>query len=158
MKYAAADATEAFSEVHSPGILNQLSPKRLQGAIDITTMPPLLLLLPSSTSQTIAKPNAAKVAAQPYTKPPLESILSLHDFEAVAWKTYAAKTMAFYSSAATDLVAHQTNLQCHRQLLLRPRVLRNVREVKTRRTILGCESSAPFFFSPAAMAKLAHPE
>lgn len=42
--------------------------------------------------------------------------------------------------------------------MLRPRVMRNVAEVNTRRSILGCSSSAPFFVSPAAMARLAHPD
>ena len=42
--------------------------------------------------------------------------------------------------------------------MLRPRVMRNVAEVNTRRSILGCPSSAPFFVSPAAMARLAHPD
>lgn len=89
-------------------------------------------------------------------KPDLFSLISVHDFERVARQTFTPKTYAFYSSAATDLVSHQANLQCHRKLLLRPRVLRNVKSVRTERRILGCSSSAPFFFSPAAMARLAH--
>ncbi|GIZ41882.1 hypothetical protein CKM354_000517100 [Cercospora kikuchii] len=91
-------------------------------------------------------------------KPDLDSLISVHDFEDVARNALAPKTWAFYSSAATDLVSHQANLMCHRKLLLRPRVLRDVRKVKTKRKILGHESSIPVFFSPAAMAKLAHPE
>lgn len=42
--------------------------------------------------------------------------------------------------------------------MLRPRVMRNVAEVKTRTSILGIPSSAPFFVSPAAMDRLAHPD
>lgn len=91
-------------------------------------------------------------------KPDLYSLISVHDFEDVARNALAPKTWAFYSSAATDLVSHQANLMCHRKLLLRPRVLRDVRKVKTKRKILGHESSIPVFFSPAAMAKLAHSE
>jgi L-lactate dehydrogenase (cytochrome) len=34
----------------------------------------------------------------------------------------------FYSSAATDLVSHHANLNSYRQIMLRPRVLRNVKE------------------------------
>lgn len=91
-------------------------------------------------------------------KPDLCKLISVHDFEDVARETFPAKAFAFYSSAATDLVTHQANLQVNRRLLLRPRVLRDVSKVKMQRRILGYESSAPFFFSPAAMAKLAHPE
>lgn len=93
-----------------------------------------------------------------FTKPPLSSLISVHDFEDVARKTYSAKTFAFYSSAATDLVTLRANSEFHKRLLLRPRCLRNVGEVRTSRSILGLDSSAPFFVSPAAMAKLAHPD
>jgi L-lactate dehydrogenase (cytochrome) len=91
-------------------------------------------------------------------KPVLQSIISVHDFEDVARQTFTPKAYAFYSSAATDLVSHRENHDCHKKILLRPRVLRNVRQVATKRSILGMDSSAPFFLSPAAMATLAHPE
>ena len=91
-------------------------------------------------------------------KPDLYKLISVHDFEDVARETFSTKTFAFYSSAATDLVTHQANLRVNRSLLLRPRVLRDVSKVNIKRRILGHESNAPFFFSPAAMAKLAHPE
>ncbi|KAI7212794.1 cytochrome b2 [Hortaea werneckii] len=89
-------------------------------------------------------------------KPALSSIISVHDFEDVARQSFSEKAYAFYSSAATDLVSHNANLMCQRKLLLRPKVLRNVKNVTTKRSILGSDSSAPFFFSPAAMATLAH--
>jgi len=73
-------------------------------------------------------------------------------------KTFAdgITNQRFQSSAATDLVSHHANLNFHRQLMLRPRVLRNVKEVSIQRSILGCKSTAPFFMSPTAMARLAH--
>lgn len=93
-----------------------------------------------------------------YLKPDLNSLISVRDFEDVARQVFTPKCFAFYSSAATDLVSHRANLEVNKKLLLRPQVLRNVKEVQTKRRILGCESSVPFFFSPAAMAKLAHPD
>lgn len=91
-------------------------------------------------------------------KPELRSLISVHDFEDVASRIFTAKSFAFFSSAATDLVSYQANMRCHQQLLLRPRVLRNVKNVSIKRNILGVDSSAPFFVSPAAMARLAHPD
>ncbi|USW50138.1 Putative FMN-dependent dehydrogenase, alpha-hydroxy acid dehydrogenase, FMN-dependent [Septoria linicola] len=111
--------------------------------------------LPSATEQQLEQASK-KVPKQP--KPDLYKLISVHDLEDVARETFPEKTFAFYSSAATDLVTHQANLSVNRKLLLRPRVLRDVGHVKTKRRILGHECSAPFFFSPAAMAKLAHPE
>lgn len=82
----------------------------------------------------------------------------MHDFEEVARRTYTPKTYAFYSSAATDLVMLRANANVHKRLTLRPRVLRNVKKVRTSRKILGLDSSAPFFVSPVAVARLAHPD
>jgi FMN-dependent dehydrogenase len=90
--------------------------------------------------------------------PPLETIISAPDFEAAASKGMAHKTWAFYSSAATDLVTHRKNKELVRRIMLRPRVLRNVLNVNCETTILGFKSSAPFFISPAAMARLVHPD
>ncbi|KAJ3526698.1 hypothetical protein NM208_g11062 [Fusarium decemcellulare] len=45
-----------------------------------------------------------------------------------------------------------------RRIMIRPRILRNVTNINFKRNILGFKSSAPFFISPAAMARLAHPE
>lgn len=150
MKFAGGDATSAYDEVHAPGIAEEtLEREQLVGIIDPTTIPsieaPVAPLLPET-------------ADRESDRPPLESIIAVHDFEDVARKVYTKKAYAFYSSAATDLISHQANLDSYRKLMLRPRVLRNVRDVHTRRPILGCDSSAPFFVSPTAMARLAHPD
>lgn len=108
-------------------------------------------------NETYSRP-AEQTAADASAKPALSSMISVHDFEDVARHSFSEKAYAFYSSAATDLVSHNANLMCQRKLLLRPKVLRNVKNVKTKRSILGSDSSAPFFFSPAAMATLAHEE
>ncbi|KAF2164286.1 hypothetical protein M409DRAFT_25166 [Zasmidium cellare ATCC 36951] len=147
-QYAGRDATLAFDQIHSPGIVKALSAEQNMGSINPDT-------LPRNEEQSVEQANTILIKP---SKPDLYSLISVHDFEDVAKHTLTAKAYAFYSSAATDLVSHQANLMCHRKLLLRPRVLRNVKEVNMRRRILGCESSAPFFLSPAAMAKLAHTE
>lgn len=85
-------------------------------------------------------------------------LINSHDFEVVASKTASKKTWAFYSSAATDLITRDANKSCFDRIWFRPRVLRNVRTVKTRTKILGVDSSLPLFVSPAAMAKLIHPD
>ena len=93
-----------------------------------------------------------------FAKPELFKLISVYDFEEVARETFTKKAFAFYSSAATDLITHHANSQFYRRIMIRPRVLRNVKEVDMKRSILGFNSSTPFFISPAAMAKLAHPE
>jgi L-lactate dehydrogenase (cytochrome) len=93
-----------------------------------------------------------------YEKPALHAIISAADFQEVARYNLTPKAWAFYSSAATDLVTHGMNKSLTRRVMFRPRILRDVKDVCTKRTILGCPSSAPFFISPAAMARLAHPD
>lgn len=150
LKYAGADATAAYDEVHAPTIVERgLSKECLMGRIEDIISPP--------SAPEFGKPAPGRKTEGP-SKPHLHSLISLHDFEEVARKFYTEKAFAFYSSAATDLIAHQQNAEINRQIMLRPKVLRNVKEVGLSRRILGCESSAPFFVSPTAMARLAHPE
>lgn len=68
------------------------------------------------------------------------------------------KAWAFYSSAATDLITKEGNKRLFDRIWLRPRLLRNVKDVNTKTKILGQDVTMPFFVSPAAMAKLAHPD
>lgn len=134
--------------MHAPGIVDKgLSPEQCLGLIDPETLP-------------LEQEKQIEQAIMPLkpSKPDLYSLIAVHDFETVAHETYTAKAFAFYSSAATDLVSHHANLSCYKKLMLRPRVLRNVKHVSIKRKILGCPSSAPFFVSPAAMARLAHPD
>ena len=106
----------------------------------------------------ITGPTTMAVQHQQMAKPGLSSLISVHDFEDVARQHLSKKAFAFYSSAADDLVSQRANVQCLRQLMLRPRILRNVKNASIKRRVLCCESEAPFFVCPAAMAGLAHPE
>jgi L-lactate dehydrogenase (cytochrome) len=102
------------------------------------------------------------VSAQPKleigAKPPLSSLINSHDFEAVAEKVLTKKAWAFYSSAATNLVTRDANRSLFDRIWFRPRLLRNIRHIDTRTKLLGHDVKLPFFVSPAAMAKLAHPD
>lgn len=94
----------------------------------------------------------------PADVPDLSQILSANDFALAAQKALTPKAWAFYSSAATDLVTVNKNRELIRRVMLRPRILRNVTEVRIDRKILGLDSKAPFIMCPAAMATLAHPD
>lgn len=154
MASTASDASLAFNNTHAPGNMKNLQPEHVQGSMDKSS------ISVQEEIKVVERANQVKaLSTTEYVKPPLHSLISVHDFEDVARKTFAAKTFAFYSSAATDLVSLQANQLCNRQVLLRPRVLRDVGgRTKIKRRILGFETDAPFFLSPAAMAKLAHPD
>ncbi|KAJ9191262.1 hypothetical protein DTO021D3_5503 [Paecilomyces variotii] len=150
LKYAGRDATKAYSEIHAPNVLrDNLNPDKLKGTLDASTIDEEWVKQPPTENPKVVLDNE---------KPPLETLINSHDFELVASKTATKKTWAFYSSAATDLITRDANKSCFDRIWFRPRVLRNVRSVDTRTKILGIDSSLPLFVSPAAMAKLIHPD
>jgi L-lactate dehydrogenase (cytochrome) len=89
-------------------------------------------------------------------KPPLESLISTHDFESVALRSFSPKAWAFVSSAATDLHTKARNASAYASIGLRPRALRNVSHVDCSAAMLGCPLRVPIFCSPTAMANLVH--
>lgn len=128
---------------------SNLPPEKYKGLLDESTINDDLVKEP---------PQANPQLLLEHEKPPLHTLINSHDFQVVASKTANAKTWAFYSSAATDLITRDANKSYFDRIWFRPRVLRNVREVDTRTTILGVDSRLPLFVSPAAMAKLIHPD
>jgi L-lactate dehydrogenase (cytochrome) len=118
-------------------------------------------VIDSSTAADLLKPPPTE-AAQPKleigAKPLLTTLINSYDFEAVAEKALTKKAWAFYSSAATNLVTRDANKSFFDRIWFRPRLLRNIRHVDTQTTMLGQKVNLPFFVSPAAMARLAHPD
>ncbi|KAL9126058.1 MAG: hypothetical protein Q9217_004836 [Psora testacea] len=156
LKYAGADATAAYDDVHAPGIIEEsLPPEKQVGLLDQSEVINLPEDQKTEIKQIKKKTNATMIK-DVYSKSDLHKLISVHDFERVAQKTLTPKAWAFYSSAATDLVTHYNNANFYRRIMLRPRVMRDVTKANMKRSILGCPSSAPFFVSPAAMARLAH--
>lgn len=163
MNSAGSDATDIYNDVHAPDIIEDLPSDKLIGFLEqsdttapaeaktfeVDPVPP-----PTSPTQTNQVPTTPKKKEIP----PLDAILSARDFEEAAEYALSAKTWAFYSSAATDLVTHGKNKELVRRIMIRPRILRNVSNVDMKTSILGFDSKAPFFISPAAMARLAHPD
>lgn len=152
LKCAGANATQAFDEVHAPDMLQELPKDKFIGFLDENAV----IAIKEATE--ISPPPTVSVQAEVDSLPPLETILSANDFTQLAQKTLTPKTWAFYSSAATDLVTHTKNKELVRRIMIRPRILRDVSTVKFERRILGFQSTAPFFISPTAMARLAHPD
>ncbi|KAE8552582.1 hypothetical protein TMatcc_008049 [Talaromyces marneffei ATCC 18224] len=147
--HAGKDASFAYNQVHDPNLLGQTLPSTcLKGTV--------IDGIPSATPQDVntEPPNIDSTAEK--ALPPLSSILSTHDLEAVAKQHLSKKAWAYYSSAATDLVSERANQSLWDRIWFRPRVLRNVRNAVTERKIHGVKTSVPFYVAPAAMAKLAH--
>lgn len=145
-----------FDEVHAPGILEEnLATEKFKGYLEEASsdVPPKGTVREAREQQSEAQQEQADSAL-----PALHTLISAGDFHEVASRALSPKTWAFYSSAATDLITHHQNKALLRRIMIQPRILRDVRRVDFARTILGHRSDAPFFISPAAMARLAHPD
>jgi len=151
-KYAGRDATKVYNDVHSPNIIkNNLPANCLKGRLDSSTVTEEWSRpLPNET------PNAAPRSAE--EKPPLDSIINAHDFEIAAKNSSTAKTWAFYSSASNDLITKDANASLYTQVYFRPRVMRRVEKITTNTNLFGHPLSFPLIISPAAMARLIHPD
>ncbi|KAF7545756.1 hypothetical protein G7Z17_g8940 [Cylindrodendrum hubeiense] len=133
------------------GVLQEPPPT---SSLEVTQVPPAIITAPVPAAP-VTEPATTR---EDSSMPDLESIIGAPDFELAASKALTPKTWAFYSSAATDLVTHTNNKELVRRVMIRPRILRNVLNVDYRTNILGYKSKAPFFISPTAMARLAHPD
>lgn len=146
-KHAGKDASYTYNQAHSPKLLAQTLPStNFKGGV-VGDLPSSWLPIPETTHE---KTEAER------SIPPLSTILSLHDLEASAKEHLSKKAWAYYSSAATDLVSERANRALWEKIWFRPRIMRNVKNVNTKRIIHGVNSSTPFCVAPAAMAKLAN--
>jgi isopentenyl diphosphate isomerase/L-lactate dehydrogenase-like FMN-dependent dehydrogenase len=88
----------------------------------------------------------------------MESLLNLDDVEELATKQISHKAWAYYYSAGDDLRSKKLNNTVYSQILLRPRVFVDCVNCDTSTTFLGHKAKLPIYVSPAAMARLAHPD
>ena len=151
-KFAGRDATQAYNEIHSPALIkSNLPANALKGVLDRSTV-----------TEECSRPEQQKTptlkASSTSEMPPLESLINAHDFELAARNTANAKTWAFYSSASNDLITRDLNAKLYSRILFRPRVMRRVDKISTSTSILSHHISFPLFISPAAMARLIHPD
>lgn len=109
--------------------------------------------------ETLPKPDSQDEQAVEREGPrPLDSLLNLDEIEAAATKQINHKTWAYYYSASDDLITKSFNNEVYRSILLRPRVFVDCTRCDLSTTALGYKLNLPIYVSPAAMARLAHPD
>jgi isopentenyl diphosphate isomerase/L-lactate dehydrogenase-like FMN-dependent dehydrogenase len=145
LKLAGTDATEEYDPIHPPGTLEDSLPaSACLGSIDESTLP---------------KVDKAPVTDEPEERlPTLDECLNLDEIEQLATKKISRKAWAYYFSAADDLFSKSFNNSVYRKILLRPRVFVDCERCDTSTTFLGHRVDLPIFVSPAAMARLGHPD
>lgn len=147
LQLAGTDATEEYDPIHPPGILEEnLKPEQKLGTINPDT-------LPATEKSPAETGDAVQDGAVD-----LESILNIDEIEEVATKQISRKAWAYYYSAGDDLVSKKFNNEVYRKILLRPRIFVDCVNCDTSTTFLGHKVKLPIYVSPAAMARLAHPD
>ena len=145
---AGNDATEEYDPVHPPGTLEENLPASARiGAINPKTLPE-----PVKAAKEIGP------EADDSNPLPISSLLNLDEIEEAATKKLSQKGWAYYYSAADDLQSKHLNNTVYRSILLRPRVFIDCKDCDTSTSFLGHKLDVPIFVSPAAMARLAHPD
>ena len=148
LKLAGKDATEEYDPVHPPGTLEEnLASSKCLGPIDPKSLPE-----PVKPAQNIGpEPDESRPVA-------IASLLNLDEIEAAATKKLPRKGWAYYYSAADDYASKHLNNTVYRSILLRPRVFIDCRNCDQSISFLGNKLQLPIYVSPAAMARLAHPD
>ncbi|KAL1648712.1 hypothetical protein SLS58_001887 [Diplodia intermedia] len=162
LQLAGTDATDEYDPIHPPGILEETLPASAKlGKFDTSTLPKT----ETSPAAQQQESKAAAVGGDPASTEPegpadLESLLNLDDVEAAATKRISAKGWAYYYSAADDLASKALNNSAYRQILMRPRVFVDCTRCDTSTALLQGAAAVgiPLYVSPAAMARLAHPD
>ncbi|KAF4123360.1 Conserved region in glutamate synthase [Geosmithia morbida] len=182
LSLAGKDATEEYDPIHPPGALeDNLKADALLGHVDPDTLPKggEEGLEASSSSAASSGANGAGGGAgsssdggsgsggggddgdnKPKSKPllPLQALLNLDDIEEEATKRISKRAWAYYFSAGDDLISKRFNNAVYKDILLRPRVFVDCTECNLSTTLLGHRVGLPLYVSPAAMARLAHPD
>ena len=89
---------------------------------------------------------------------PIEGILKLDEFEAIAREKLHPAAYAYYAGGAADEVTLARNVDAYEKFELLPRVLVDVADVDPSTTMLGTRVAMPVGLAPNAAQGLADPE
>src|SRR5215469_4494773 len=92
------------------------------------------------------------------SKPSLESILSLTEFEPLGQGCMSEMAFAYVTGGAADELTLAANREDWKRIRLAPRVLVDVSNLDLRTEILGQQFEFPILLAPAAFHRLCHAE
>ncbi|KAK9357992.1 FMN-dependent dehydrogenase-domain-containing protein [Lipomyces starkeyi] len=147
LRFAGKDATTDFEEIHPPGTVEETLPESAKlGIVDIIG------------GRDTAGDETEKVEDANLAPEIPEDMLNIADIEDHASRTLSKKAWAYYFSASDDMRTKTYNNTIFNLVLFRPRIFRDITVVDTTARMLGFKTSLPVFVSPAALARLAHPD
>ncbi|KAF8806582.1 hypothetical protein BYT27DRAFT_7101926 [Phlegmacium glaucopus] len=150
LKYAGKDATQEYDPIHPPdAITTNLPPHKHLGPVEPDTVEKVEVKITDEEKARLERFS---------NRPPLDEILNLHDFEAIARQVMPEKAWAYYSSAADDEITIRENHAAYHRIWFRPQILIDVTKVDWSTIILGHRSSMPVYITATALGKLGHPD
>lgn len=148
LQHAGSDASEAYNEVHGPTlVIKTLNEKDHVGEFDRSTVP-----VGWGDSRRSATAATAPIGT---SKPPLEAILNLDDFEAAAKNSWSPKAWAYIHGAANDEITRDANRAVLRRIWLRPAIMRDVKAINMKTNLFGVDLDAPFYIAPTGAVIIA---
>ncbi|KAJ4245758.1 hypothetical protein NW762_013882 [Fusarium torreyae] len=151
-RYAGRDASTPYNEIHSPSLIKKSLPKSCHvGKLDTTTID---AAWKGQEEATDPKVNAdIDPGSKPKSKPKLDDIINLNDFEQVAKNFLATKPWAVIHSGSNDNITRDANNTFLNRIWLRPEVMRKVGHINTRQKLFGCDLPIPIYIAPTGGSK-----
>ncbi|PLW13550.1 hypothetical protein PCANC_24070 [Puccinia coronata f. sp. avenae] len=151
LKYAGADATQAYDPIHPPGTIEEyLGKEHHKGKVKESDLKLL---------QVQEKPKVVPSEKKDVDElPPLSSCLSLSEFEALAVSRLSKQAWAYYSSGSDDEISMRENRAAFQRVWFRPRVLRDVSKIDYSTRLLNAATKMPIYITATALGKLGHPD
>ena len=151
LKHGGHDATMLYENLHPKGTIEKfLPPDKFKGVLDGEA--------PKLASDYAVDDDDATRLEYIENKPPLSNMQNSYDFEQVAKNILPKDAWAYYSCGSDDEISMRENHYAYQRVYFRPRVCVDVKEIDTSSTLLGSETSVPFYVTATALAKLGHPE
>lgn len=114
-EYIGKDGSEPYNEVHSRGLVaNHLGPDKKVGILEHEV---------STTTSHLGQPGPPNNHRLIGLLPPIDTLLSLHDFEEVAKKAFHERSWVYFSGASNDCSTHTANGDWYRKIMFIPRML-----------------------------------
>ncbi|TKY90150.1 hypothetical protein EX895_000148 [Sporisorium graminicola] len=156
LKNAGKDVTELYEPIHPPTAIEE----NLDASCHVGQVDPSTVQIVQAGEES-DKDRKRRLARE--NLPSLGSVLNLDDFERIAESILSDQAWAYYASAADDEITKAQNRASFNRVVFRPRILRAIGQVDSSVKLIdsdgkGFECSLPIYVSPAAMAKLGHPD
>jgi L-lactate dehydrogenase (cytochrome) len=137
------DATEEFKKYHPLSYLDDYLPKSaFLGPVDPNTFGELRQSKDTTSKKPLnTDPSSTEV-------PHVSLCVSTPDFQAAAKAVLPHKSYVYVSTSANTGLSLKGNVDDWGRVNFRPRIMRNVGDVDTRRKIFGHSSPYPFYISP----------